>query len=275
MKRIKKLIYALAVFLIVIVIYHLYSQSLSFYEIRYPKQDISEVLEKDSLTESDYMLIFEQTGVSPGAAKTLIEKGKTKLLENMNDLYFEEPEIKNVYIAYPVTVSESNKSYTVPFADIKKGDILVTFNTHTLDWRHGHCAIVTDEKNGVLLEHMSIGNPSCTTNIRYWSDYPGFVVLRYPDEAVAEKAAEYAEKHLVGIDYNVLAGAFKKDKTGEEEPSSQCAHIVWQAYKAAGVDIDSSWDPFVIPRDIAMSDKLNVVQIYGIKPDRYKDRILK
>lgn len=270
----KKLIFILLAFFVAVAIYHLYSTSLCFYKVKYPKQDISEVLQKDNLTDADYMLIFRQTGISPHSSKKLVQKGDLDFLQNMNDLYFKIPKTQKDYIAFPVTASEVNTSYTVSFADIKRGDILVTFNTHTLDWRHGHCAIVIDEKNGLLLEHMSIGNPSCITNIKYWGEYPGFVVLRYPDENIAKKAADYAQNHLVGIDYDVFAGMIKKDKTGQQNPSSQCAHIVWQAYKAVGVDIDSTSDAFVIPKDIAMSDKLKLVQIYGINPDKYKGRIL-
>ncbi len=270
----KKFIVVLTVFLFIIIIHHLYSNSLSFYEIKYPIADISSVLGKDSLSKEDYLFIFNQTGISPGAAKSLIEKGEYKLLETMQELYFKKPQIKKSYIAPPVTASEKNTSYRVPFVDLKKGDILVTFNTHTLDWRHGHCAIVIDEKNGRLIEHMSIGNPSCITNIKEWGIYPGFAVLRYSDENIASKAAEYAKSHLVGIDYNVFAGVIKKDKSQEKTMSSQCAHIVWQAYKAVGLDIDSSSDNIVIPKDIAMSDKLNVVQIYGINPRDYKLRVL-
>lgn len=270
----KKIIFILLAFFVAVAIYHLYSTSLCFYKVKYPKQDISEVLQKDNLTDADYMLIFRQTGISPHSSKKLVQKGDLDFLQNMNDLYFKIPKTQKDYIAFPVTASEVNTSYTVPFADIKRGDILLTFNTHTLDWRHGHCAIVIDEKNGLLLEHMSIGNLSCITNIKYWGEYPGFAVLRYPDENIAQKAADYAENHLVGIDYDVFAGMIKKDKTGQQNPSSQCAHIVWQAYKAVGADIDSTSDAFVIPKDIAMSDKLKLVQIYGINPDKYKGRIL-
>ncbi len=271
----KKRTAAFILILLLIIAHCLHSASLCFYEAKYPRQDITQILEKESLSNEDYMLIFNQTGVSPGAARELIQKGDGKLLLDINKLYFKKPEIKKEYIAFPVTASETNASYAVPFADIKKGDILVTFNTHTLYWRHGHCALVIDDENGLLLEHMSIGNPSRITNIKSWEQFPGFLVLRHPDEDIAKRAVQYAKSHLVGIDYNVFAGLIKKDKTGEDNPSSQCAHIVWQAYKAAGADIDSSADAFVIPKDIALLDKLKLVQIYGINPQKYKQRILK
>ena len=101
---------------------------------------------------------------------------------------------------------------------------------------------------------------------------------QYPEEYknVAEKAAEYAKEHLVGVDYNILSGVLKKDKSDEEVPkSSHCSHIVWQAYKAAGVDIDQTGGMFVTPFNVALSDKLQVVQLYGLNPRKYKNRLAK
>ena len=266
----------LALFFTVLYFRHVKNANEVFYQVDYPKEDISEVLSKDSLTQEDYNLLFKQTGLSPYVLKRLIENGNKDLLLKMNELYMNTPEFKKDFVAFPVTASERNLHQITPLPDLKKGDILVTFNTHTLDWRHGHCGMVLDEKKGILLEHMSIGNPSCLTYAKNWGRYPGFVVLRYPEENVSEKAAEYAKEHLLGIDYNILAGVLKKDKSDEEFPeSSHCSHIVWQAYKAAGVDIDPNGGIFVTPLNIAMSDKLQVVQLYGLNPEKYEDRLKK
>lgn len=264
----------LALFFTVLYFRHIKNANEAFYQVNYPKEDISAISSKDFLTEEDYTLLFKQTGLSPCVSAKLIENGYKDFLLKMNEMYLNTPEIKKDFVAFPVTARERNLHQNTPIADLKKGDILVTFNTHTLDWRHGHCGIVLDEQKGILLEHMSIGNPSCLTYAKNWGGYPSFVVLRYPEESVSEKAAEYAKEHLLGIDYNILAGVLKKDKSDEEVPeSSHCSHIVWQAYKAAGVDIDPNGGIFVTPLNIAMSDKLEVVQIYGLNPEKYKNRL--
>ena len=266
----------LVLFFTVLYLRHIKNANEVFYQVNYPKEDISEVLSKDSLMEEDYELLFKQTGLSPYVSKKLIKNGNKELFLKMNELYLNTPEIKKDFVAFPVTASERNLHQITPLVDLKKGDILVTFNTHTLDWRHGHCGMVLDEERGVLLEHMSIGNLSCLTYADNWGEYPSFVVLRYPEESVSEKAVEYAKEHLVGIDYNILAGVLKKDKSDEKVPeSSHCSHIVWQAHKAAGVDIDPNGGIFVTPLNIAMSDKLQVVQLYGLNPEKYKDRLKK
>ncbi len=273
-KRFKAFITAL--FFVLLYVRHEYNISQEFYQVDYAKIDISSLVRTEKLSEKDYETIFENTGVSPLSAKELIEDGNYAVLDELNNLYFEKPEITKIFVAHPVTVGERNAKQITPVVDLKNGDILVTFNTHTLDWRHGHCGMVLDAEKGIMLEHMSIGNPSCLTSVNGWGRYPGFVVLRYTDEKVAEKAAEYAIDRLIGIDYNILAGVIKKDKSDEKIPeSSHCSHIVWQAYKAVGVDIDETGGIFVTPENLAMSKKLEVLQIYGLDPKEYRGRLAK
>ncbi len=264
------LIFALAIF-----VWHIIVANTVIYTPKYQREDISDLVKKNNISDDDYMKIYEQTGVSPYAAKKMIESGDYAALQQLNETYFDVQEIEKIFIAYPITLEERNKEQKTPIADLEKGDILVTFNTHTMGWRHGHCAIVLDENADTLLEHMSIGNVSCKTSPVSWEMYPSFVVLRHKDKEIAQNAAEYAEKNLVEIPYNILAGVIKKDKTGEENPSSHCSHIVWQAYKSQGVDLDNNKGIFVTPKDIALSEELEVVQIYGINPKKYVDRIKK
>ncbi len=266
---------AIFVIIILLVVRHFINASVVYYKVPYEKQDIADVIRKDNLTDEDFMLIYKQTGISPGVAKELINDKNYEFLEEMNDLYFNEPNSEKIYIAWPVTLQETNTDRRTPLVPLKTGDILITFNTHTLDWRHGHAALVLDGNSNTLLEHMAIGQTSCVTNARSWGDYPAFAVLRYPDEKVSAQAAAYAQEHLIGLEYNILAGFFKKDKSDENKPSSShCSHIVWQAYKAHGVDIDQNGGIFVTPKDIARSQKLKVVQIYGLNPKDYTSRIL-
>lgn len=257
------------------VIRHIMAENSVFYTPDYEKTDISEITNKEALSHDDYMLIFRQTGVSGGAAKEIIDKGDTKLLTELHSRYFKEPDTKKNYIAYPITLEERNTAQKAPIVPLKKGDILVTFNTRTLDWRHGHCGLVLEDGGLRILEHMSIGKKSAVTSIDHWGYYPAFAVLRHPDKDIAQNAVTYAEENLVGIDYDMFAGIFKKDKTDEENPSSHCSHIVWQAYKSQGVDIDHDGGPIVTPHDIAMSENLQVVQIFGLDPKDYTSRILK
>ena len=254
---------------------HIIAESSVFYKIPYEKINISETLNKENLTEDDYMLIYKHTGVSPSIARETINAGNSDTLGELNNLYFNKPVTGKKYIIFPIVLEDRNQSQVTPFVSLKKGDILITFGSRTLDWRHGHCALVVDSAGTILLEHTSVGNTSSLTDTSYWMKYPSFVVLRYEDEDIAVKAADYAMENLVDIDYSIFAGIFKKDKTNEKDPSSHCSHIVWQAYKACGADIDNNGGFIVTPKDIALSDKLQVVQLYGINPENFTDRLMK
>lgn len=274
-KRFVKILIVIFCIALIYIAWHFYNQTLSFHIPEYEKTDISQILKKDLLTDDDYMLIFKNTGVSPGAAKDMIENDQSDVLIELNNLYFTKPEIYKNYIAYPVTLEEQNKTQVTPLVPLKKGDILVTFNTQTLEWRHGHCGLVMDDDGRIILEHAAIGHTSGLSNSSVWGEYPAFAVLRYPDPEVSSKAADYANENLIDIDYRITAGVIDKDKTGEDNPVSHCSHIVWQAYKSVGVDIDADKSFIVSPKDVALSPELEVVQIFGIDPKDYESRIIK
>ncbi|MCI8790350.1 MAG: hypothetical protein HFH92_14885 [Lachnospiraceae bacterium] len=50
-------------------------------------------------------------------------------------------------------------------------------------------------------------------------------------------------------------------------PGTQCAHLVWYAYRNFGYDLDSDGGFVVTPDDLYHSDLLELVQIYGIPPN--------
>ena len=274
-RRTTVIIYTL-VFFLILFIWHIYIGKTVRYIPQYKKENISSLIRKKELASEDFVTIYEQTGVSPYIAKKLLKNENYETLQILNQLYFQKQEIEKSFIAYPITLKERNKEEIIPIADLKRGDILITFSTHTFGWRHGHCAMVLDEDKKVLLEHMSLGEVSCKTSINNWESCPTLLVLRHKNEKVAKKAAEYAQKNLMDIPYNFLAGVIKKDKSDEKPPSSShCSHIIWQAYKSAGVDLDSNKGIFVTPKDISMSENLEVIQIFGINPEKYTNRIKK
>lgn len=263
----------LVVFVAVIILYGIlgvYNDSKAYYEPDYPMEDISDILTKDNITKEDYDKIFLNTGVAEESAKELIMDDNSELLTVLNTRYFTKPSYKKSYIAFPVTANELNKGLLTPLVPLKKGDVLITFNTHTLLWRHGHSAIVVDDSGERILEHMSVGHKSRIASSKRWGIYPGFVVLRHKDTEIAAKAADYAKENLVGVSYSILAEFTQKDKSVKATvDSSHCSHIVWQAYKAVGCDIDSDKGRIVTPYDISGCEDFYPVQIFGINPERY------
>ena len=251
----------------------IYNEKLSFFTPCYEKEDISRLLTGKNLSDDDYIHIYRQTGISPGTIKKLLKKEEYDVITQLNNLYMKKPDIKKSYILFPMSVEEKNSRQLTPVADVEKGDILISFNTHTFLWRHGHCAIAV-EKNTVL-EHISKGHKSEITDVQKWGEYPSFIVLRHKDKRAGILAADYAAKNLSGIGYNILARKVKNNPQESKPEFSYCSHIVWQAYKAVGYDLDSNMGTFVTPENIAQSEELEVVQIFGCNGKKYENRLLK
>ncbi len=242
----------------------------AYYEPKWEKEDISAILEKETFEESDYEFLFRQTGLSEIAVKDLIEKGKKAEILDFAEQYFKKPEYNQEYLFFPLVACEVKTDEPLMIAPLKRGDVLVSLTTHTLGYRHGHSAIVVNGETGQIIEHLVLGEVSDYSYVDYWKNYLTFAVLRYKDSEIAEKAVSYAEENLIGIPYNPLAGIIKKDKSDEEKiSSSNCSHLVWQAFYKAGADIDGNGGKFVLPGDFLECEDFEIVQIYGIEVSEF------
>ncbi len=95
------------------------------------------------------------------------------------------------------------------------------------------------------------------------------MVLRVKDSSAdAEKVnqiVEFAENNLLGVPYEGLAGLLTNKN---EIKKTQCAHIVWYAFKQFGIDLDSNGGLLVTPYDICNSEHLELVQVFGFDKDK-------
>lgn len=273
----KKFICILVLF-ILIVVRHFYnnSENVLLWTPNIEYQSVSNILEKEVLSENDYITIFNQTGISPYSINEIKNSGDISKIKELNTMFFDRQEIKQKYLCFPFTTMEYNLDEKTPIVPVKNGDILVNFSTSTLDWRHGHSALVIDAENDKTIEHTLVGAQSHIGSVSSWGKQPKFVILRYEDEDIVNKVVEFAKENLIGVDYDIFVGIDgNKDKTNEKRKyASNCSHIVWQAFKSQGIDIDSNGGLFVTPKDIALSKKLKVIQIMGIDTKNYIDRLL-
>ncbi len=243
----------------------------------YPMLELGNIVEKKELTETDYDTIFRQTGLGRPAAEKLLRKNdideRERIFENYQKHFFASGEYDCRRIAVIVREErmrdEDGKlisGFEIP--DLKNGDILITKATHSLGWRHGHAAIVTNAEKGETLEAILLGNPSLLQNTVKWKTYPSYIQLRLKTEKKAgdsEKIAAYAKKEIVGVPYGLLTGI--PVKAPGEIKKTQCSHLVWYPYERFGYDLDSDGSWLVTPKDIANSDLLEVVQVYGVNPE--------
>ena len=161
---------------------------------------------------------------------------------------------------------EERRSIPVKLEALQAGDILITFSTHTLGWRHGHAALVIDEET--LLEAAMPGVPSGFSPVSSWETYPTLLALRV-NSASSEQidaAVESAVSDLSGIPYGFFSG-LSANKAPEPPLSSvQCAYLPWYAWFRQGIDLDSDGGRIVTVADLAASPLLEIVQLRGIDP---------
>lgn len=234
--------------------------------------NLEPILDKQTFSQVDYDIFYEQTGLS----KPLIDELATQPNFKQQILSFQENYLREVtvYSEYlpPLTTCElvgkdsnepSQKAFTL--GPYHKGYLFFTKSTFTMNWRHGHIGIVTDEIRGITLEALNPGSPAMEQNASKWEYYPTFKMMRLKDVSQQElnAIADYAFTHLKGLPYNILA-----DKTQNPLTDTHCALLIWQAFHHFGYDLDATGGLFVSPKNIANSPFLETLQIYGFDPDK-------
>lgn len=248
----------------------------------YAREDISDLADKEGdWTEEEIRLLYRQTGLG----KSALLKMKNTLTYNngepvplseqilpFQDALFYEGEIEHELVA-DVSKRDMMKKFTAPVAPVMEaGDVFVNSSTHTLGFRNGHAAIVLDEY-GTVLESLELGRDSAVSpgGALWFAESSNFILLRlkseYANKTTRAEIAARARRELIGIPYSIAVGVFSKKDQGTSPKHTHCSHLVWQAYKNAGFDIDSNGGIVVTPRDIARSPYFEVVQVYGFDPE--------
>lgn len=252
----------------------------------YEWADIRPYLEKETLSEEDYRLLFAQTGLARSGVEVLRESGREQELLLLQEKMFAELPIRcepNTIVSREERVAESSmeersltisaqravrdvQEYYAHIPYVEDGDILITFNSHVLGWRNGHAALVVDAGQQLTLEARVLGTDSALASLGHWKRYPSFVVLRLRDvdKETRAEVAEYALEELQGRPYRLTAGWGDWLYPENLTEGTQCAHLVWSAYLQFGYNLDGDGGLIVTPRDIYESPLLEVVQVYGM-----------
>lgn len=235
----------------------------------YAREDIAQLLEQESWSESDYETLYLQTGLGRAALDEM--KDDPESILTFQDALFYDGELAHEEVA--VTTKRdifADTRYRAPMVDLQDGDVLITSTCHSFGWRNGHAALVVNGTNGSLLESVSLGIPSTIT--AYGSDWfcygTNFMVLRLKDagEEARAEIAQTARERLYNVPYSLTVGFLSPKDQGETPQGTHCSHLVWQAYHYFGYDIDSDGGPLCTAQDIARSDLFEVVQVFGFDP---------
>ena len=248
----------------------------------YEKVDITALADKqEDWTEEEIHTLYLQTGLGKTALlqmkrTTIYEDDEliplSKRLKKFQDALFYEGETEHEHVA-DISNRDLMKGFKAPVAleALEAGDVFVNSSTHTLGFRNGHAALALDEY-GTVLESYELGVDSAVTeNAHLWfAESSNFILLRLKDtdKATRAKIAEDAVEQLLGVPYDISVGLFSKKNQGTNLKRTHCSHLVWQAYKNAGFEIDSNGGLIVTPRDIARSPLFEVIQVYGFDPEK-------
>ena len=237
------------------------------------KAPLEEILQKETLREEDYALLWEQTGLGRSTVDDLWQReDRTEQLYREQNRFFHAPvyQCRELTGFVKVEVIGSRDDYYRLY-DLRPGDVLLTKSTHTFGYRHGHSALYIG--NGELLEATEIGEPVSVTEAAYWGSYPAGIHLRLTEEAAAETGmsreeaglfvTEYAKTNLLDDEYRLTAGLLND---GIEENETQCAHLIWAAFQSVGIDVSSRDFP-VTPHSLLESGKFEVIRCWGFDPE--------
>ena len=238
-----------------------------YWQPNYDKVDIETLLTKERLSIEDYELLYRQTGLTKIAVDDMrvSEFGKAQILGIQNSFFSKYPIKSRLFSVF--THMDEIEGFT-QLCPLKDGDIIVSAATRVSWWRYGHAAIVVDGEAGTIAEAISPGTKSKLSSAFTFTNLANFIILRpKADEALKKEIAAYVKAEMIGIPYRLTTGILTK-KYQEELTASQCAHFIWYAYKKFGIDLDSTGGRVVKPQDIALSNHVEVVQVYGFDLDK-------
>lgn len=246
--------------------------------------DLLPVVSQRVMDQEDYDLVFRQTGLAQAAVDDLRQMGKKGLrfILDAQEKFFAPVESECVTLLFGRFTCEDLLRdddgvpvYGSPIAPLRPGDVVLSFSTHSWGWRHGHAGLVVDAINQASLEAVQLGVNTYVADMNHWRNYSNFMVLRVKESTQDQrsKVVDFALEHLNDVPYSLLSGIFgPKDQNGAEEIKTQCAYLPWRAWQEAGVDLDGDAGRIVTVQDLAESDHLEVVQVYGIDPELLIDR---
>lgn len=242
------------------------------------RKDIQKVAAQQKLEDMDYQLLFEQTGLTKEAVDAIREKKTYQIKEflRFQKAYLGEWESECCSTSLFTKEDRLRRKHwkSVPLAPLEDGDIILSFSSHSLGWRHGHAGLVIDAEKMLTLEAVMPGEDSEIKDLAHWQTYSNFLVLRLKGVPERERKAiaEYAEQNLVHIPYSLTSGVFGKRSGAEEKlRSAQCAYLIWYAFYHFGYDLDSDGGHLVTVLDLARSSKLELIQIFGLTPETWKE----
>ena len=237
----------------------------------YEMLDISQILQKTTLTSEDYEILYAQTGLTKlGIDDLLLLDDGVEQILYIQECFFKDYQITDDNFAIFSHFYEIKGIY--PLAPLKNGDIIISASTDFSWWNMGHCAMVVNAEDCEIIEINGFGDFSEETYVFSISKRGNYMILRPNiDEATVNDIVEYTKSELLDLPYDATIGVLSR-KYNEEITATQCAHIFWYAFYKFGYDIDSNGGTVVTPQNVSNSQYFDLVQVQGFDPyELWKD----
>jgi len=163
--------------------------------------------------------------------------------------------VRNMSLPALAVQEEMLQPGDILFVDIYKGW------SHPGYWDHLALYVGEQPYAGVIEATYNLGVYYTPLPVFLDRDQPVDITVRrlkdIPDrEEIIQKAIDYAMAQ-VGKPFDFTATATIPLKVNEE--NLHCAEVIWRAYMAAGIDLDSNDSLFLFPDDIYYSPKLGPI----------------
>lgn len=221
--------------------------------------DLTPILEKAVLSDEDYEILYNQTGLTRLGVDRCMAKGAggyERIKRIQRDLFADYEVVCDCFA--PFCCAEKI-SANATLCYLENGDIIVTTSTRFGGYPIGHAGLVVNAASLQILQANSYFTKSSLCGAGGFTDRLNFMILSpVADEEVKNEVARYAKSNLTGINYGIFTHKGRCSRT-------QCAHLIWYAYSKFGIDIDGNGGFFVTPGNIINSNSVEVVQKFGFK----------
>lgn len=255
-----------------------------------PADELEAIYNNENLTDGDYQILFEQTGLTKiGIDRAKEQPNGWQRVSAVQQAYFREQGVSR-YDYAPLICTEYLDSSPAKTIFLERGDILISSATHFAGFKIGHTAIVT---NGVLGKIYQSNQVGVSSGYAYademFEDRINFMVLRIKPEYFSENGVDdesyrqnldrvtrYIETQFADVPYSVFTGVFTK-KDGKR--ATTCSHMLWYGFMhfddenggKFNLDLDSNGRLLAMPKNISESPYVELIQTFGFDPEKMYD----
>ena len=228
----------------------------SDYEVKMPEQSILRTEGLESYSQRIRELNQKEIDKLPRDEQQDAISSVLQVISELNQSKVDEiTQMKEQSVGDLIESNTRGRTTTIEWQNY--GDILVTLDSKTLGWNHGHAGIVDFNKNRVIEANPGEGVQSKLSYNKYWKSVnTDELYVGGASQSNYKTAVNYAAKQI-GKPYTIMTTLSNTDKW-------YCSKLVYKAWLSAGYNVgdhykDSAWKYDFIgvtPKQILLDDNV-------------------